>query len=71
VNSEIREATMGGVRQRYVHGRSNAPSLGDTIDVAFHRTVRDHGDRHALIVRRQGLRRTDRRLQKSVGATAA
>ena len=37
----------------YVHGGSTTPLLGETIGENLRRTVERHGDREALVVRRQ------------------
>jgi fatty-acyl-CoA synthase len=55
----------------YVHGAVDTPLLGETIGVAFDRTVARYGDCHALTVRSQGVRWTYRELGERVDAFAA
>ena len=55
----------------YVHGATNTPLIGETIGVAFDRTVERHGGALALIVRQQGIRWTYRELGGRVDAFAA
>jgi fatty-acyl-CoA synthase len=55
----------------YVHGAVDMPLIGETIGVAFDRTVARYGDCHALTVRTQGVRWTYRELGKRVDAFAA
>jgi fatty-acyl-CoA synthase len=55
----------------YTHGASAVPLLGETIGVAFDRTVARHGDALALSVRQQGIRWTYRQLNERVDAFAA
>src|SRR5438270_644150 len=40
----------------YAHGASSLPLLGETIGENLRRTVDQHGDREALVVRQQGFR---------------
>jgi fatty-acyl-CoA synthase len=40
----------------YAHGASPVPLLGETIGANLRRTVGQHGDREALVVRQQGFR---------------
>jgi fatty-acyl-CoA synthase len=40
----------------YAHGASSVPLLGETIGENLRRTVEQHGDREALVVRLQGFR---------------
>ena len=46
----------------YAHGASAVPLLGETIGENLRRTVEQHGDREALVVRSQGYRATYREL---------
>jgi fatty-acyl-CoA synthase len=46
----------------YSHGTSSTPLLGETIGQNLRRTVEQHGDREALVVRSQGFRATYRQL---------
>ena len=55
----------------YVHGAAGTPLIGETIGVAFDKTVARHGDSHALTVRQQGVRWTYRELGERVDAFAA
>jgi fatty-acyl-CoA synthase len=55
----------------YVHGAATTPLIGETIGVAFDRTVARHGGSHALSVRQQGIRWTYRELGERVDAFAA
>ena len=55
----------------YVHGAVDTQLIGETIGVAFDRTVARYGDCHALIVRQQGIRWTYRELGERVDAFAA
>ncbi len=55
----------------YVHGAVDTQLIGETIGVAFDRTVARYGDCHALTVRQQGIRWTYRELGERVDAFAA
>ncbi len=55
----------------YVHGAIDTRLIGETIGVAFDRTVARYGDCHALTVRTQGIRWTYRELGERVDALAA
>src|SRR3954447_7230070 len=55
----------------YVHGAVDTKLLGETIGVAFDRTVARYGDCHALTVRTQGVRWTYRDLGERVDAFAS
>ena len=55
----------------YVHGAVDTPLIGETIGVAFDRTVARHGDRPGLTVRQQDIRWTYRELGERVNAFAA
>ena len=55
----------------YAHGATTTPLIGETIGVAFDRTVARHGSCHALSVRQQGIRWTYRQLGERVDAFAA
>src|ERR1041384_1408078 len=55
----------------YVHGAVDTKLLGETIGVAFDRTVARYGSCHALTVRTQGIRWTYRELGERVDAFAA
>ncbi len=55
----------------YVHGASDTALIGETIGVAFDRTVARYGDCHALTVRTQGIRWSYRELGERVDAFAA
>src|SRR5437588_10830665 len=46
----------------YAHGASSLPLLGETIGENLRRTVDQHGDREALVVRQQGFRASYREL---------
>ncbi|KFE62002.1 AMP-binding protein [Hyalangium minutum] len=46
----------------YSHGTSSTPLLGETIGQNLRRTVEQHGDREALVVRSQNFRATYRQL---------
>src|SRR5437588_3802560 len=46
----------------YAHGASSVPLLGETIGENLRRTVDQHGDREALVVRQQGFRASYREL---------
>src|SRR5262245_25016493 len=54
----------------YVHGASDVPLLGLTIGESLRRTVEQHGDCEALVVRQQGYRATYRELWAQVGRAA-
>src|SRR5262245_48262384 len=54
----------------YVHGASAVPLLGETIGENLRRTVEQHGDREALVVRQQGYRATYRQLWEQSGRAA-
>ncbi len=55
----------------YDHGTSDAKLIGETIGNAFDRTVAQHADREALVVRHQGVRWTWSELKHRVDALAA
>jgi len=55
----------------YSHGASDQPMIGETIGVAFDRTVARFGDRPALIVHQQGIKWTWSELAEHVEAFAA
>jgi len=55
----------------YVHGAVDTKLLGETIGVAFDRTVARYGKCHALTVRTQGIRWTYRDLGERVDAFAS
>lgn len=55
----------------YASGESSVPLLGETIGVAFDRTVTRWGDRPGLSVCQQGIRWTYRELSERVDACAA
>jgi len=55
----------------YDHGTADAKLIGETIGHAFDRTVAQHADREALVVRHQGVRWTWRELGERVDALAA
>jgi len=42
----------------FAHGTSQTPLLGETVGANLDRTVREHGDREALVVRHQDVRWT-------------
>src|SRR4051794_36707538 len=50
----------------YAHGACDVPLLGDTIGAAWAKVVAAHGDRDALVSRRQGLRYTYAELDREV-----
>jgi fatty-acyl-CoA synthase len=54
----------------YVHGASDVPLLGETIGENLRRTVEQHADREALVVRQQGYRATYRELWEQSGLAA-
>jgi len=54
----------------YVHGASATPLLGETIGANLRRTVERFGDRAAIVVRHQGLRRSYRELWDDTTAIA-
>jgi fatty-acyl-CoA synthase len=55
----------------YVHGASQQQLIGETIGSLFDETCAAHGDRLALVVRRQGVRWTYAELKVRVDAFAA
>ncbi len=55
----------------YVHGAMDTPLIGETIGVAFDKTVARYGDRPGLTVRQQDIRWTYRELGERVNAFAA
>jgi fatty-acyl-CoA synthase len=59
------------IRLSYVHGASATPLIGETIGVAFDRTVARYSACHALTVRQQEVRWTYRELAERVDAFAA
>jgi fatty-acyl-CoA synthase len=54
----------------YACGPSSIPLLGETIGENLRRTVAEHGDREALVVRHQGYRATYRELWEQAGIAA-
>ena len=54
----------------YVHGASSIPLLGETIGENLARTIAEHGDREALVVRHQGVRLTYAQLGEQVDRVA-
>jgi fatty-acyl-CoA synthase len=54
----------------YAHGTSTVPLLGETIGANLERTVAEHGERDALIVRHQGVRLTYSQLNEQVDRVA-
>jgi fatty-acyl-CoA synthase len=54
----------------YAHGVSETPLLGETIGANLARTVAEHGEREALVVRHQGIRWTYAELDERVDRVA-
>jgi fatty-acyl-CoA synthase len=54
----------------YAHGTSMTPLLGETIGENLARTIAEHGDREALVVRHQGVRLTYAQLGEQVDRVA-
>jgi fatty-acyl-CoA synthase len=54
----------------YAHGSAGTPLLGETIGASLERTVAQHGDREALVVRHQDLRLTYAELNGQVDRLA-
>jgi fatty-acyl-CoA synthase len=51
-------AMAGAQPASYVHGATATPLLGETIGACLRRTVEQHAEREALVVRHQGYRAT-------------
>jgi fatty-acyl-CoA synthase len=58
------------MQRSYVHGLADEPLLGETIGENLERTVADHGDREALVVRHQDVRWTYEELNERVDLLA-
>ena len=58
------------MQRSYVHGRGDKPLLGETIGENLERTVAEHGDREALVVRHQDVRWTYDELNERVDELA-
>src|SRR3954463_5595564 len=54
----------------YAHGAVSTPLLGETIGESLERTVAQHGDREALVVRHQDVRLTYAELDEQVDVLA-
>jgi fatty-acyl-CoA synthase len=54
----------------YAHGTGTTPLLGETIGANLRRTVGEHGDRDAVVVRHQDYRATYRQLWDLTGRAA-
>jgi fatty-acyl-CoA synthase len=58
------------MQRSYIHGRADKPLLGETIGENLERTVADHFDREALVVRHQDVRWTYAELNERVDRLA-
>jgi fatty-acyl-CoA synthase len=58
------------MQRSYVHGLADEPLLGETIGENLERTVADHRDREALVVRHQDVRWSYEELNERVDLLA-